>query len=188
MEPAPDHDDAEGQEGGGSPINLDVVRSYVTFAKNAIAGHKILVVLVAIVGLSVTVAAAKYLPRTYLCETVMMTVSSGVLDTDRGPQPLAGAAGMILSHDSLEQLIKDTDLKKKYYSRRPQLLAFKDRLLEPISPPLDDKTLTAVLLGTLGTRINVTTEKDSLTIDVQWTDGQTAAEIAEAARESFLRG
>ncbi|HYP91383.1 MAG TPA: hypothetical protein VEQ59_24620 [Polyangiaceae bacterium] len=187
MEPTPDHQDAENAEGGGPPINLDVVRSYLTFAKNAILGHKLLVGLVMVVGLSLTVATAKYLPRTYECETVMMTVSSGVLDSDRGPQPLAGAEGMIMSHDSLERLVNDLDLKKKYYSRRPPLLAFKDRLLAPFSSPMDDKTLTAVLIGTLGSRIYVKVDKDALTINVQWTDAKTAAEITEAARESFLR-
>ena len=186
MEQPPDHDD-DSQQAGANPINLEVVRSYLTFAKNAITGHKFLVGFVTALGLAITFATAKYLPKTYLCQTVMMTVSSGVLDSERGPQPLAGAAGMIMSHDSLERLVKDINLKKTFYTRRPPLLALKDRMLSSVFGPMDDKTLSAVLVGTLESKITVTVDKDTLTIDVQWSDGQTAAEIADAARESFLR-
>lgn len=185
MESAPDDDDDDGQQSGG--INVDFLRSYVTFAKNAIAAHKLLVVLVAAAGVALTIATAKYLPPTYQCQTAMMTVSSGVLDSERGPQPLAGAQGMIMSHDNLERLVNATGLKKKYFARRPPLLALKDRMMASVFGPMDDKTLMAVLIGTLGTKIAVTIEKDTLTIEVQWSDAQTAAEIAEAAREAFLR-
>ncbi|MDF3070939.1 MAG: Chain length determinant protein [Polyangiaceae bacterium] len=187
MQPAPDQEENESQEGGGSPINLEVVRSFLTFAKNAIAGHKLLVASVVVVGLALAVAAAKYAPPTFQCQTEMMTVSTGVLDSDRGQQPLAGAEGMIMSHDNLERLIKDIDLKKKYRERRPPLLAFKDRLMTSVFGPMSDKILTGVLIGTLGTRVSAEVKKDTLIISVQWTDGQTAAEITEALRESFLR-
>ncbi len=187
MQPAPDQEDDERQEGGGSAINLEMIRSLLAFARNAITGHKLLVALVIVVGLSLTLTVAKYAPRTFQCQTAMMAVSSGVLDSDRGPQPLAGAEGIIMSHDNIERLIKDIDLKKKYRERRPALLAFKDRLIVSAFGPMDDKVLTAVLIGTLGTRINVEIEKDTLTITVQWSDGQTAGEITEALRESFLR-
>lgn len=187
MQPAPDQENDERPEGGGSAINLEMVRSFLTFARNAIAAHKLLVASVIVVGLSLTMAVAKYAPRTFECQTAMMAVSSGVLDSNNGPQPLAGAQGMIMSHDNLERLIKDINLKKKYGERRPPLLAFKDRLMSSVFGPMDDKVLTAVLIGTLGSRIRVDVEKDTLTISVQWSDGQTAGEITEALRESFLR-
>jgi uncharacterized protein involved in exopolysaccharide biosynthesis len=72
-------------------------------------------------------------------------------------------------------------------SRRPPLLAFKDRLIVSLFGPMDDKVMTSVLIGTLGSKIEPYVEKDELSIQVTWTDGQTAAEIAEAAREGFLR-
>lgn len=183
----PDQDPQESQEEEGGGINLDVVRSYLAFAKNAIKRQKLLVTFVALTGLALTIAVAKYLPRTYVCQTVMMTVSSGVLDADRGPQPLAGAEGLIMSHDNLEKLITDVNLKKKYLERRPPLMALKDRVIRGLFGPMDDKTMTAVLIGTLGSKVTVEAEKETLTIEVTWSDAQTAADIAQAARDSFLR-
>lgn len=188
METAPDqHEDDDGQGGSSVPINLDVVLSYLTFAKNAIRKHKFLVGFVTVLGLAITYAVAEYLPKTYLCRTEMMTVSSGVLDSASGDQPLAGASGIIMSHDALERLINDINLRKSFVARRPPLLALKDRIFASVFGPMDDKTLTAVLIGTLGTKLKVSVEKDTLTIDVEWSDGKTAAEIAQAARENFLR-
>src|SRR5258705_13035453 len=111
MEQEPEQETEAGQQGNG--INLEVVRSFLTFARKAIAKRKLFIVLVAFAGSALTFTVAKYLPRTYNCKTVMMTVSSGVLESDRGSQPLAGAEGLILSHDSLEKLIEEIDLKKK---------------------------------------------------------------------------
>lgn len=182
----PEHDEDDNEESGGG-FNLEMVRSLLVFSKNAIARRKLLVGLVAVVGLALTFAAAKYLPRSYECKTTMMAIASGVLDADRGPQPLAGAEGLIMSHENLEKLIRDIDLKKKFVSRRPPLLAFKDRLIVSLFGPMDDKVMTSVLIGTLGSKIEPYVEKDELSIQVTWTDGQTAAEIAEAAREGFLR-
>jgi uncharacterized protein involved in exopolysaccharide biosynthesis len=185
MEHEPDQDD-ESQEGGGG-INIEVLRSYLTFAKNAIKQRRVTAVIVGIMGLALTLAAAKYLPRTYVCETAMMAVSSGVLDAERGPAPWAGAEGQIMSHDNLEGLINRINLKKTYAQRRPPLLALKDRVITSLFGPMDDKVLTAVLIGTLASRATAVAEKETLTITVTWTDGQTAAEIAEGLRESFLR-
>jgi uncharacterized protein involved in exopolysaccharide biosynthesis len=186
MQDESDQDDDEAQ-GGGPALNVELLRSYLKFAKNAIVQRRLLVGFVCVLGMVLTFLVAKYLPRTYVCETEMMTVTSGVLESDRGPQPLAGAVGMIMSHDNLEQLIASIGLKKKFIERRPPLLALKDRVVASVFGPMDDKVLTAVLIGTLGSKVSAKAEKDTLTIDVEWHDGQTAAEIAEAAREGFLR-
>lgn len=183
----PEQDEAEGEESGGSGFNLEIVKSLLNFAKASIAARKPVVAVVLVAGLALTFALAKYLPRSYECETTMMTMTSGVLDSDRGPQPLAGAEGLIMSHDNLERIIRDIDLKKKYVARRPPLMAFKDRMIASLFGPMDDKVLTQVLIGTLASKISVEVEKEELKIGVTWTDGQTAAEITEAARESFLR-
>ena len=52
---------------------------------------------------------------------------------------------------------------------------------------MDDKTRLASLVGTLESKISVDTEKGQLTIKVDWSDAASTAEIAEAARESFLK-
>ncbi|HWZ90260.1 MAG TPA: hypothetical protein VNW92_15460, partial [Polyangiaceae bacterium] len=52
---------------------------------------------------------------------------------------------------------------------------------------MDDKTRELALVGTLQTKITVSTEKGDLSIKVEWSDPVTATELAEAARLSFLK-
>jgi uncharacterized protein involved in exopolysaccharide biosynthesis len=47
--------------------------------------------------------------------------------------------------------------------------------------------LTAVLVGTLEGRIIVETKDDNLTITVNWSDPKTAAELAQATQDEFVR-
>jgi uncharacterized protein involved in exopolysaccharide biosynthesis len=181
-------DNRDDDDGGGG-INLEVVRSYMAFAGRALKARKPLFIGLLVVGLALTITIAKYLPRTYSCTTVLMTVSNAVLDSDRGPNPLTGAQGLIMRHENLEALIKDTDLKKKYWARRPALLGVKDDLIKAVFGEMDDRTLTAVLVGTLESRLSVEVEdrEDTLTISVDWSDPATCAELAEAAKERFLK-
>ena len=94
---------------------------------------------------------------------------------------------MITRNENLETIIRETGLIKKLEERRPPLLKLKDDLRATISGPIPDEYRIAALVGTLRTKISVATEWNTLTISVAWTDGKTAAEIAAAARESFIK-
>lgn len=186
----PTENASDDEEAGGINFNVDLVRSYLAFAGRALKARKLLIGLVAVVGVTLTILVARYIPRTYQCTTVLMTVQNAVLDSDRGPAPLAGAEGLMMRHENLELLIKDTNLKKKYFARRPPLLQLKDRLVEGAFGKMDDKTLASVLVFTLESRLWVEideTKKDTLSITVDWSDPATAAELAEAAKERFLK-
>src|SRR5690349_11620377 len=121
----------QGGEGGG--IDPRVIRSYLAFAKRAIQSRKVTIAVIAAIGFALTIVVAKYLPRTYTCSTVMMTVQNAVLDSDRGPKPLAGAKGLIMRHENLESLVKQTDLIRKFRERRPPLMALKDKAMELVT-------------------------------------------------------
>jgi uncharacterized protein involved in exopolysaccharide biosynthesis len=177
------------EEAGGGGINREVVKSYIAFVGRALKARKVLMAIVGVVGVILTVLVVKYIPRTYSCTTVLMTVSNDVLDSDRGPNPLNGAEGLIMRHENLEGLIKDTGLKKKYWERRPPLLALKDKLIRSVFGQMDDRTMTSVLIGTLETRLDIEVEDkdDTLSITVEWGDPATTAEVAEAAKERFLK-
>src|SRR5205814_157438 len=125
-----DHESQDEEEAPRSQAGLDpkLVRSYLSFAKRAIKAHKAMLLSILFVGALLTGLVAKFIPRTYVCSTVMMTVENAILDGNRGPKPLAGANGMIMRHENLERLVKETGLIKKYSERRPPLLRFKDRL------------------------------------------------------------
>lgn len=181
-----DQEVEDGQAAGGG-LQADLIKSYLAFARRAIGGHLALSALIFAVGLVLTVALAIFLPRTYACKTVLMTVANPVLDRNDTTNGLTGAEGLIMRHENLESIIRETGLVHKFALRRPPLLKAKDRAIEALFGAQDEKTQTAVLVGTLETRLNVSVEKGELTVSVEWSDGQTAKEIAEAARESFLR-
>jgi len=178
-------DGADGDDaGGGGKLDL---RSYLTFASRAIRKRWIRSAVVAVVGLTLTIAALLYLPKSYSCSTVLMTLGSPVLDSRDGTNALAGAVDLIQRHENLEMLIRETGLVQKSEARRPPLLRLKDRMFRAAFGTPSDKVMIASLLGTLQTRIIVTPEKGDLTIKAEWSDAHTAAELAEAARESFLK-
>ena len=178
-------DDSE--EGGGNQNQVELLRSYLAFGKRAIRLHWRLCTLIGIVGLGLTVAAVILAPRTYKCTTVLMAVGTPVLDGATQQNPLASADGLILRHENLEALIRDTNLLNSWETRRPPLLKFKDKVMRALRGELDTKTKISALVGTLETKIVVTTEKNNLTIAVEWSDAQTAADLALAAREGFVR-
>lgn len=181
-------------EQGGAPaqanagIQMEVVRSYLAFAGRALRPRWLWTAGILTVGMVLTFTVLRYVPRTYSCTTVLMALENPVLDTYGGPSPLSGASTLITRQENLEVLVRETGLIQKYQARRPTILALKDRLMQRLFGAWDEKTMVAILVGTLGSRLNVgTNSAGNLSISVEWTDGKTAAEVAEAAREGFLR-
>lgn len=169
-------------------LQMEVVRSYLSFAWRAIRPRWLWTAGILTVGMALTFAVLRYIPRTYTCTTVMMAQENPGLDTYGGPSAFSGAGTLITRQENLEVLVRETGLTKKYTARRPPLLALKDRLIQRLFGAWDDKTMTAIVVGTLQSKINVGNDAaGNLTISVDWTDGKTAAELAEAARQGFLR-
>jgi len=184
-----DDDTNEAGAGQGSGVQLEIVRSYLAFAGRAIRPRWLWVASVLLVGLSLTIAVLKAAPRTYSCTTVLMALSNPVLDQNNGGSPLANAPTLIMRQENLQQLVRDTGLVQKFEQRRPALLKLKDRLMQRLFGQWSLETKEAILVGTLQSKLAVGSDAaGNLTISVDWTDGKTAAEVAEAAREGFLRG
>ena len=175
------------KEAAGGGIRIELLQSYLAFAGRALRARWGRSAAVIVLGIGLTIAAVKYLPRTYSCKTVMMVQGSGVLDGRNGSNSLAGAENIIASKDNLERMIRDTGLIKTAFQRRPPLSKLKDRIFTAVFGEMDNKTKMASLVGTLESRLTVTTEKGDLSITVAWSDPVTTAELAEAARQSFLR-
>lgn len=178
-------------EGGAGGFKVELLHSYWAFARRALRSHWLLSAILLLVGLGLTVGAVLYFPRTYTCKTVLMGFGSPVLDGSNTQNPLAGADGLILRHENLEAIIRDTDLVHKFESRRSPLLKLKDRAMKALRGDLDEKEKVGMLVGTLESKLTVTPDRGDqqgqLTIAVDWSDGETAAELAQAARESFVR-
>lgn len=183
--------DGDSEAAGGGGFNAELLQSYLAFAKRAIRARWLMASSIGIVGLALTVVAVMYYPRTFTCKTVLMGFGSPILDGRDTQNPLAGADGLIMRHENLEAIVRDTGLVHKFSLRRSSLLKLKDRIVYGLLGAPNEKTMVAILVGTLETKLSVTPERGDqagqLTIAVDWSDGQTAAELAEAARESFVR-
>jgi uncharacterized protein involved in exopolysaccharide biosynthesis len=181
-----DNENDNENEGGGG-FRVELIHSYLAFAQRALRARWVLSAAVMSIGVALTLLAVKYLPRTYSCTTVMMVQGTSVLDGRDANNSLAGAVGIITRRENLEWLIRDTQLVKVAAQRRPPLLRLKDRIVGSLFGEMDERTRTAVLVGTLESKISVSTERGDLSITVSWSDPQTVAELAEAARQSFLK-
>jgi uncharacterized protein involved in exopolysaccharide biosynthesis len=186
MENPSDQEHGDDDAGGGG-FQIEHLESYLNFAKFTLRKRWITFATVLAAGIALTIPVSIYWPKTFSCTTVLMPASSGVLDARDTPNALAGASDLILRHENLAAIIRDIGLIPKFESRRPPLLHLKDRISAAISGPMSQKTLVGSLVGTLETKIDVSTEKGDLTIKVGWSDAQTAAELAAAARDSFLK-
>jgi len=178
----------EGAEEAGGGFQVELVRSYLDFAKRAIRAHWLLSAFILVIGATLAISAATFWPRTFSCTTVLMPMNNSLLDGKGTPPLLVGAEDLILRHENLEGIIRDIGLLQKQAARRPAILRLKDKIIHSIfTVPMDEKLQIAVLVATLESKITVTTDKTDLTIKAEWSDAQTAAELAEAARESFVR-
>jgi len=181
---------AEGENAGssGGGLQAEIIRSYLSFARRAIRPRWTWVVAVFATGLLLTGVALRYLPRTYRCTTVLMALSNPVLDANYTPGPLAGAQTLITRQENLEMLVRDNDLVKRCEARRPPLQKLQNRVIQAVFGQWSPSTQVAILVGTLQSKLSVGTDPaGNLQITVDWSDAQTAAEVAEAAREGFLR-
>lgn len=176
------------EQGGGGGLDPELIKSYLRFFRRAIRTHRWLMSIVLLVGVALTAAAFRYLPRTYSCTTILMVDGSQVLEGNNGaPTGLLAAEGLIMRHSNLENLVRETGLIKKFVQRRPPLLALKDRLIAAVFGEMSEETQMAALVGTLETKIAIKVENGTLTVTADWTDAQTATDIAGAARESYVK-
>ncbi len=175
------------EEHDGGRSQAELLSSYWSFVKRAIKPRWYISLLTFVVGFVITGALFRYLPRTYVCTTVMMAQGNAVLDGRDSGSALGSAYNLVMRHENLEALIRDGGLIQKNEQRRPPLLKLKDNLIKAAFGEMDDKTKVAALVGMLENKLSVSVEKGDLEVSATWTDGPTAAELAEAARESFLR-
>lgn len=177
-----------GEEQEGQPgFSIELVKSYLAFAKRGLAKRKLLIGSILCVGLAMTGLAYKFFPRTFRSTTVLMTVANPVLDGQGYMNAFAGVNNLIMRRENLEQIVRDTDLVRKNRERRPQILKLKDSISEALRGKLSDPIMASIMVATLESRIGVSAERETLTVSVDWGDGATAADLVEAATQSFLK-
>jgi uncharacterized protein involved in exopolysaccharide biosynthesis len=179
-------EDDEEESNGVSP--LLTAKSYAAFVVRATKARPFLFGGALAFGLLLTVLTVMYYPRRFSCTTVLMGQGSMVLEgSGAGAPAFPGAETLVGRRENLEAITRELGLVKKWRDRRPPLLKLKDQLFEKAFGRLDDETMVSVIVGTLQGKLWVKSDWSTMTVSVDWTDGKTAAEIAEAARESYVK-
>src|SRR5450631_1950791 len=125
MENSEDEEEGSAQGGG---FRIELLKSYLEFARRAVRTRWKVVTAVGVTGLVLTGLANTYVPRTFTCSTVLMSMGNAVLETQPGSynSSLIGASSQILSRENLEFIVRDTHLVEKAAQRRAPIMRLKD--------------------------------------------------------------
>ena len=186
-------DEEDGEEEGG--LDLARIKLLIGFFLRAPRRHPRIALGVGAAVLVIAIGLAAFLPRVYTAETRILAHKNLVLPALGNPRraipteadnPVKGVADQIMKRDNIVALVKQLDLVNRFEATRPPALRLKDRVMRAISGPLTDDQKLRALVGILEKRLVVWTDNDSLTITVEWTDGELAYELVNAVHKNFL--
>jgi hypothetical protein len=184
----PNFEDEQDDDNESAANQAELVASYIAFIRRSITRRWIvsLTVFSLLIGCSLAVAALW--PRTYHCESRFIAQPNLFAPRERQGtgDALSGAADVILRHESLEAVIKQTNLVKSWPTTRAPLLKWKDRVMAWLRGSMTDEMTRKMLVGTLETKLFVTTTGNAATITIDWPDPHMAAELVNAAEQNFL--
>lgn len=188
-------------------FDWEQIRDYLGYVRNALLRHKLMALVTFLVTASLALAVAKYLPRSYYSQAVLLPKRSptigALVNPDRlhtldpeSPNPLRppgdidlttrAASKAVMRRENLVSLIKRVNLLDRWDATRAPLLRVKDWLMHRLSGrPSEDIKLDA-MVGMLEKQLSVDTDDGKVTIGVLWPDPQLAFELADAAQQSFL--
>ncbi|MGC4121433.1 MAG: hypothetical protein QM765_44025 [Myxococcales bacterium] len=171
-------------------------RAFVGFGLRAVRRHWALG-LGAFAGvLGMAALALAVLPKTYKTTVKILTARNQVMTGLANPgravpreadAPTQAASELILRHDNLVAMVKQTNLLDQWDASRAPAVAAKDWLLGVFrGPPSEEDRLNA-LVGVLEKRLRVTTGDDgTVSIEIEWPDAQMAYQLVQAAQQNFI--
>ena len=169
------------------------LRDYLGFALGSVRRNKGRFLGMFFLCVASAAALVSILPKTYSSEIKIQAQRNQVISTLAGlnraqdfDTPTRGAADLVLREDNLVSLVRKTDLVHTWAKHRAPLPRLKDRLTGLLRKSPTDEQLEMILVGTLEKRIYVTSAEDSVSIEVEWTDPETAYLLVVAAHENFL--
>lgn len=187
--PEQDFEDDQEDDSESAANQAELLASYIAFVRRSLARRWVVSLTVFCLLMGLTLAVANLWPRTYHCESRFIAqpnLFAPRSGQQGGYDALGGAADVILRHESLEAIIKQTGLVKSWPATRPPLLKLKDRVMAALRGDLSEEDTRKMLVGTLESKLFVTTTGNAATISVDWQDPQVAAQIVEAAEQNFL--
>jgi len=152
------------------------VKQLLGYVLGSLARRKLLAAVLFIVGLATAVGILKMLPRSYHVDTKILAQKLQALpmlsrySTEEPPTYVA--AEIIRRRDNLRAIVEKTSLV--------------DHWQFPPTPQLSKEEKLNALAGVLTNALSVTTGEGTLTIAIDWPDGEMAAQLVEAALQSYL--
>lgn len=180
-----EHDEEEGT----SPLE------WARFAGRAAKRRQRLSLGIGLVGVVLTIASVVLWPRSFTTDTKITVERNVVMPAIADPHrsipvdydaPTKGAQDTIFARENLEKLVRETNLVARWQENRPPILRAKDAVMGIVRAPMSDGDRERALVAILEKQLHVTVEPNSVAISVDWSDAQTAYDIASAVEKSFL--
>lgn len=182
--------DEEDDEEGGSSVDPEVLKSYVSFAARALRQRRPLMALIFVPAMLLVGLAVYVWPRTYSSETKLIAQNTGALSggrvDDPANRPFDDAAASIMQYENLKAIVKQAELVKYWDRSRSRVHRLKDVVFKRITGEPSDEDKAAVLVAMLQGRLSVDVSNGILTIGASWPDPQLAARLVEETRQNFL--
>ena len=179
-------------------IDPQQIGNYLGFILRAVGRRWVLSGGTAVLMLAATTAAALYWPKSYRVDAKLLVQRNEVMASLVNPgrtisreaeSPTRAAEEIVLQHENLLAVIKQTDLVNRWEHTRVPVLKTKDRVFAALrsAPRTDDDRLDS-MVGLLQERLKIyATPEGSVTFDLQWPDPQLAYEIVDHAIQNFLQ-
>jgi len=173
-------------EGGG--FDLGMLRDYLGYALRAVRLHPILTgsIFVTVVVLAFVVVRA--LPKGYHVETKLLAQRDAMAGHGNayGWDPLKGASELVMSHEHLTSLVKQLDLTTWWNNNQAPAQKFKSAVMGMLFRPPTQEEMVRTLVEMLQTKMNVYQSDNTVTMTIDWPNGEMAARILDTAEQNFL--
>jgi len=148
----------------------------LSYALGAMWRRKLLATILFALGIATAVGILVMLPKSYHVETKILAQRQQVMPMlsryASSEEPTYAASEIIRRIENLRAIVEKTHLEERYPF--------------PPTPVLTKEQKIATLASLLNSKLSVTVGEGTLTIAVDWPNGESGAQLVEAALHSFL--
>ena len=167
-------------------VDPKVILGWCVLFLGFIKKRKWIPVITTFAALVLAIVALQVLPRTYESEMTMQAKKSEYLSPDQAGRLIDDAQVVLKRRVTLIEMVQRTNLVKEWRNRREPIFRLKDQIYTAMFGPTSDKDLESMLAYMLQDALTVSTEGDTITINVAWRDPELAFALVSAAQQAFL--
>lgn len=178
-------------------IDLVQVTNYLGFVLRSVGRRWLLAASIAIVVMGAIATAAFLWPKAYHVDAKLLVQRNDVMASLVNPgrtisreaeEPTRATEEIVLQHENLLSVIKETDLMNRWEQTRTPLLKTKDRIMAALSGPKSDAAKLDGMVGLLEQRVKVyATPEGSVTFDLTWPEPTLGYDIVDKVIQNFLQ-